>query len=294
DSQGDELMDRATLWRRAALSVPLEFVMCENVNDLYWKSINLRESIGTKYATMYRSPVQRIFELAIWKEKQEAETGTNMDPEAISKAWSEKVQLSPMAEAISPGMVDASMTVWNRLLCDPECRSVVMEAESFWGKHTPWDSVYKLEAVVKKVGRSDTSFTNARWILHAVSDEIKNGTHHQSYFSVRMLSGKGQAQNKGACDIYMYRRSLKQHCISSILGGLSFQPDMKDQVSGLFSSHAVYRSWFGYDSQTVSRQWLHGFPKALQYLIIFIGEIVYGVKYDTAIRSGTRFNTTCE
>eukprot|EP00959_Pyramimonas_sp_CCMP1952_P127751 2672101-Pyramimonas_sp.AAC.1 len=69
---------------------------------------------------------------------------------------------------------------------------------------------------------------------------------------------------------------------------------MKDQVSGLFSSHAVHRSWCGYDSQTVSRQWLRGFPKALQHLIIFIGEIVYGVKYDTAIRSGTRFNTTCE
>ncbi len=113
---------RAQMWRQTALNVPFQFILCESHDARYWKSINIRESIGVSFSSMYRTCVQRLFEINQWRVQEEQKLGHSMSAQAVADTWMAKVDVSAMGEAITVGYVDASMTVWNRLMSDPTCR----------------------------------------------------------------------------------------------------------------------------------------------------------------------------
>ena len=99
--------DEQSLKRRAcALTTPIEFAMCSNIDDRFWRRVGLRETIGALSAAS--SAVQRIFELAGRKAKQEEKTNNPMGAAAVAEAWAAKVQVSSiMGEKITVGFVDA-------------------------------------------------------------------------------------------------------------------------------------------------------------------------------------------
>ena len=207
---GDD--ERALKRRACALATPIEFVVCSNIDDRFWRSVDLRETIGAVFASMYRSAVQRISELVGWKAQQEEKTNVSMGAAAVAEAWAANVRVSSMGEKITVGFVDSALTVWDRLLADPVCRQLIMQTEDHWGKRTPWDSVYKLEAVIKKRGRpGEVALGNLRWSLSAVTDTILNETSVPQFFTVRMLQGKGQPGNKGILDLRLYKKHIRQH-----------------------------------------------------------------------------------
>ena len=159
--------DRIAPWQRAALSVPMEFVSCENVQSRYFKSVNLRESVGTDFAALHRTPVQRIFGLISWKTFQERANGKTMSVTDVADTWQKHVQTSVMSEKITAGYIDAALTVYDRLLSIEEAKAIVMDAEERWGVKSPWDSVYKLGVVIKRCGRtsSKSAVANLLWVL---------------------------------------------------------------------------------------------------------------------------------
>lgn len=65
------------------------------------------------------------------------------------------------------------------------------EAEEAFGKKTPWDSVYKLEHLLRKTLR-DVEKTN--WILMCINDLVLNNVVLSTGLSIAALSGKGRGQ----------------------------------------------------------------------------------------------------
>ncbi len=266
-------MDRALIWRSCALSVPMEFTVCASAEARHWQAINLRETIGMQYATLYRSTIQRIFELAAWKASVETTSGKKMSPASVATVWKEHVQVSSMGESINVAFIDAAMTVWDRMCQDDECRTMLLQAEDRWGKQTPWDSVYKLEAVIKKCGRPGPIATrNIRWTLAAIEDLILDHQCVPGQLSVRALSGKGHSGGKGYVDVLLFKQDLATHATGPLLHELPISPDIAKLIPPLVNSHAKYREAFGFQGVSHPRQWLGSFHPTVQELILFIGD----------------------
>ena len=274
-NQGDDNL--VSNWKKVALSVPMSFVRCTNQDDRYWKAVNLREEIGTQYATMYRSAVQRIFELVNWKKRIEKRDGvSNMSVTDVTTAWETNVTASSMGETVNYGFIDAALTVWNRMLSDPTCQQIVLTSEEEWGKRTPWDSVYKLELVIKRCGKDggETSLVNMRWVLASVSDMIKNEYAVPAFFTLRNLNGRGQPGNKGIQDVILYKMGLKMGCTKFMIELNTFKSDELDRANEYLRSHEAYRSFFGHEGEVVSRAFLNRHPKCMKDIILFFGDPV--------------------
>eukprot|EP00959_Pyramimonas_sp_CCMP1952_P188360 3939204-Pyramimonas_sp.AAC.1 len=176
---------------------------------------------------------------------------TNMSVNDVTKAWESNVTVASIGETINSGFIDAALTVWNRMLSDPICQKIILKSEEDWGKRTPWDSVYKLELVIKRCGKDggETSLINMRWVLASVTDMILNEYVVASFFTTRNLNGRGQPGNKGIQDIILYKMALKNECAKYMVELNCFKSDELDIVNEYLRSHEAYRSFFGYEGE---------------------------------------------
>ena len=272
DLQKSQSEDRIALWLRVALCVPMEFISCENVQSRYFKSVNLRESVGNDFAALHRTPVQRIFELISWKTAQERANGKTMSVADVADTWQKHVQTSVMSEKIPVSYIDTVLTVYERLLSIEEAREIVLDAEERWGVKSPWDSVYKLETIVKKCGRPSPQTTKkVMWVLEFANDTMLDSGGPLP-LSVRALSGKGHPGGKGLLDFWLYKGCLLTHLTNTLLNEVNLPTETKTEIRSLFDSPTIYRSLFGYKYETKPRQWLAKYSESVQKLIFLIGD----------------------
>lgn len=72
------------------------------------------------------------------------------------------------------------------------CARLSVEAEETFGKRTPWDSVQKLQDLVKKTMRNADTID---WVLMCINDLVLNQAVLR--LSLADLTGKGTAAGKG-------------------------------------------------------------------------------------------------
>lgn len=193
--------------------------------------------------------------------------------------------MSEMGEAITTSFVEAALTIWERLLSDQDCKGELMACEERWGKKTPWDSVYKLEILVRKCGKqSEKSLENQRWALKAVSDGITDGHLDASCCSVRNLSGKGQPGGRGTVDHLLFKKNLRSHVIGTMCASLPLTAEEKVDIDGMFQSHKTYREAFGFATEPKSRIFLSKYDASVKELIILLGDVIFGGGHDANVR----------
>lgn len=125
---------------------------------------------------------------------------------------------------------------------------------------SPWDSVYKLEALGKKAGRVRDP-NKLVWFVHAISDMMEFHGITAGEFSLAQLSGKGlkHSNGKGILDLLLMRMDLKHHLLTVWIECPGFPEDEKKQARMIFDSHAKFReqyaelSWIGRLSKDVGR-----------------------------------------
>ena len=69
-----------------------------------------------------------------------------------------------------------------------------MYCKGKWAKKTPWDSVYKFDAVVRRTPGQRTSaevLGKLGWVFRSVNDVIENKLMRREAFTCRHLLGKG-------------------------------------------------------------------------------------------------------
>ena len=69
--------------------------------------------------------VQRIFQLAAFKNKREMTTGSGLSADNLVREFNEKVSASP-GESVTVTYVTSAMAVYERILKDDTCRAIVL------------------------------------------------------------------------------------------------------------------------------------------------------------------------
>ena len=123
-----------------------------------------------------------MFQIIEFKHKQEKTTGPGMSASAVVSAYNSNMRLAT-SEEVSVGFVDSVILVWGAILRHAALRQLLVAAEERFGKSTPFDSVYKLEAVVHK---ADRDVDKIMWELMGIIDLVLNG--YPKYFSLNLLT----------------------------------------------------------------------------------------------------------
>ena len=50
-------------WLACALNTPMEFLIVPNEQAMAWRAVNMREKTGTSFEALFRSAIQRFYEV---------------------------------------------------------------------------------------------------------------------------------------------------------------------------------------------------------------------------------------
>ena len=167
----DDLM----VWRTCMLTVSFKFLQIDGNDARYWRPLQVREDAGLFGDAVKRTAVQRGYDVMEVKAMLETARAHQLGADACVSAWKANVELAPNSELVKVSFMDACFAVWNRLMSDPTCSALVLSAELL--QPSPFDSIYKLEAIVKKARtESCILFFLRGWACR--HGEIK--THHST------------------------------------------------------------------------------------------------------------------
>ncbi|CAE7861416.1 unnamed protein product [Symbiodinium necroappetens] len=281
------------LWLNLIRSWTFVFELMPSLDQCYWRSINLREHVGTSFDVFYRSCIQRAYEVIQFKlEEERKDPATTLGASAVFQAWMANVKFSTLAtgdKAFKLSFVDACLTVYNRMLCIPEVEVLILKGEERNGKDNVWTSIYQLEEVVKKIGIGAGATERTKWVVSAIQDQVDNELLQTSACSTRNLKGQGLPSNKGTVDLFLFKLGVRDLALSTWLeeAGSAVPPHNKDAVRRVFADFATYRQFFGtkVERDTVDMSWLGSFSKTLKEYVTFIEDACFGNKLDRKLKS---------
>ena len=197
--------------RKLVLSATVRFEIIDNTNDRIWRAHQLRQSEIQTGDSAKLTPLQFMFSVMSSKHMLENTLNQSLGAEQTCIEWKKHVTLATSMDEMKVGLVDAIITVWNRLMIDSDCREIVMWADNNFSP-TIFDSIYKYEAVVKKAG----TLENIRYVIAGLIDLVVHQGTSSGELAVRQLSGKGLPGGKGKIDMQIAKKdlcnALKDHC----------------------------------------------------------------------------------
>ena len=278
-------------WANLMLSLPVTFQLAASQEKLYFSGISIRENYGTGFDLLFRSTVQRIYELAIYRDSQTAK----MTYKEVAQKWKSSVTFSTITEEGDAkdwsSFVEVALSVYDRCLKHPVVQRLILDAEEKWGKQTPWDSVYKLETLVSKCGkpsgRADTAgpLDRMAWVIRRVHDFLDSEQLQRTALSVRNLSGKGLFGHKGTADLLVYKYGLGVY-IKDYLEGSVLDATQKAEIRNVFRDHETYRASFGSPGRMAEHDlsWMGALCKPARTACSVLKQLVYTTEYDAKIK----------
>lgn len=143
--------DETEEWVELIRTWPVVMECHPSTESMYWRSINFREALATDYDLLFRSSVQRMFELMQFKhaeEKSKSMAGTSKKSSVLTAKqlfdiWMSNVKFSTLSTGqdrqggqenkFSLSFVEASVLVYNRLLVHTKVRESILAAEDSAG-----------------------------------------------------------------------------------------------------------------------------------------------------------------
>ena len=132
-------------FRQAMAHAPMKFKLNDNEGNRWWGHQQLREDISELGTVLKRSTIERGWDVMHAKNML-AKAGLPTGAEACAKEWASKVKLSRASEPLTSSYVDAVFTVWPRIMDHDDLSALILRCENELEK-SPWDSMYKLEAL---------------------------------------------------------------------------------------------------------------------------------------------------
>lgn len=176
--------------------------------------------------------VQRVFQLVQWRTEEEARAGRKLSAVELFQAFSSNLTVTH-GERITESYAKLALSIHDTMLVHPTIRSLLLLAEEWFGKKSPVDSLYKLEAVQQQA----KTLPHIEWVLKCVFDAVVNKVLKVGEVSVSTLTGRKSATGKGPlCQIHFMLFSLR------ILGRESFKHILK-AAKDLQNKHD--QTWLG-------------------------------------------------
>ena len=153
-------IDDLKAWRCHALSTTTQFVDHATHDDMYFAACQLRGNMGQYHMSMPRTAMQRVYEIARFRDTQIRTHGPAVgSAQAVFHTY-ERVKTAGKQQPYSLQSVDSSLTIMARLLSIPSVQSRLLDADSWTHSDNPFDSVHKLEQIC---ARANTSLASSGW-----------------------------------------------------------------------------------------------------------------------------------
>ena len=273
-------MDLFNLFVACILALSLQ--VFRSRSDFDWARIQAREDIGKQFELLFPSCLTRMFEMTAAADQMAARLTRQPSVKEVADMWASRVKQSSMSEKVSATYIDTVMTVRKRILSCADCLRLLLEADDEFGAHSPWQSVYTMEVVAKKVGMHGC-VDRLVWIIATINHEMRAGLLDKASMSMRNFSGKGHPNNKGYCDMVLYKYDLKAHMLAQELPKLGIPAEEAKQVFARLENHAAHDA-----STKGGKAWIGIMSETAQLFFNFVASAVYGQVHDQGINTDMR------
>ncbi|CAK0895676.1 unnamed protein product [Prorocentrum cordatum] len=256
--------EKVAMLRRGLITFPVKFTVS-------------RESITAMGDAVKRTATQRFFDIMESKDVIETSLGHEVGAQRTAKMWAEKVELAPNSEKISETYVDACFTVGARLMSNAQTQKIVVEADS--SGTTPFDSIYKYEAVVKRAQSGNL----IHWCTAGLLDLVTAKMTTAGEISLRQLTGRGLPGGKGLLDLLIAKQELG-HCIIKKVHDMGLNASTLQRLETWISGHDAYRSMVGYKAGEKDASWRTALKQSSKLAIALFEDCVFKVDFDLQIK----------
>jgi hypothetical protein len=202
---------------------------------MYFAACQLRENMGQDHESMYRTALRRVYEIARFRETQLRVHGPAAGTaQAVFHAY-ERVKTAGKLQPYSLSAIDSSLTIMARLLCIPSVQNRLLDADAWDRGSNPFDSVYKLEARLRK-GKDTAGIT---WLMEMIRYVVqhKSKPSESDDLSVQGLKGKKTNGNRGYADVLLFKRDCLPYLLDNLPQELGLYPVWFTSVRWTMLSH---------------------------------------------------------
>ncbi len=136
-----------------------------------------------------------MYQLVQLRTEEETRAGKRLSSKELFQQFSKNLTITH-GEAVTDSYTKLALQLHDHLLCSPAVRQCLMDAEEFYGKKSPLDSLYKLQALHQVC----KTLAHAEWCLNYCFDGVLNRALRPSEVSITTLTGQKTALGKGPLD----------------------------------------------------------------------------------------------
>ena len=125
--------------------------------------------------------------------------------------------------------------------------SNLAKADECFGRKSPWDSIYKMEALLAKCGKDAAGISKMEWCLAMTNDAVANKLMTSGKLSHQQLTGKhrGGTASKGFLDLLLFVREVRIYCLGNVLDASTLPQAAKQTLRSVLESPLGYRKATG-------------------------------------------------
>jgi len=122
------LPQELTKWNTLLRTTTFIFERLENIHDMFWRSLNLRETARSLYKACVRTAFQRIIEITMYRQSEEKAKGKRTHAQ-IANDYQKRLTLSSGSEKITENLVAQVHSIYTKSFNHPDTMAVVQDAE---------------------------------------------------------------------------------------------------------------------------------------------------------------------
>ena len=298
-------------WRNHALTCTMVFEVLTSSDQILSRSLSIREKISSDFASLCRTPFQRVYEIWHFKQRKEEQTGgAAIPPKKLAEDFNALVKLSKISEPVVPDYVSACIMVYEKAFKHPEVQSVVAWCDEMFGVKSPFDSVYKMQNILRKCKDKSGKVV---WIFQAIIDQLKAGIVKVKDLTSTLLFGSG-GRSSGWVDMWIMKNEVLYYLTkTNTVQKFCFPVEHLSQIDRVLQSFENYRKslhpypvnkWKQQDGFNASDEaesevmasvdltWQSGWSAATLQFLNFCEDLVYGVEFDSILKTACRGSKT--
>ena len=279
----DDILRR---WKVLLLNVPTTFEKLAPGDARFWRSVNLREEVAQKFATLVRTLRERIYEVAGFKADQEKVIGKPLSSEAVEKLYKKNIKYSKLTEVVSKSFVDTAITVSTRVLALPSCVALLewMDTNIDITKQ-PFTSIYAFQALVDRAKTKEL----IEYSLEGLIDGFRAGHLSKDDFATNRL----RDQRESMVEVLMFTKVVKEHLLGQWIYELGIPKDHAQKACEVFKDFTSVRSKYNpFPGEEVDLTWMASYPQSSILTFEFLDEVVYGKEFRGRIRDAIKSHAT--
>ena len=270
-------------WKRLALSTTAELRVFSSPGARLNRAMQLRENLAGDDEAMTRTTMQRIYEIASLRQLQ-VHRGEGSSAAKIAELYKALRTKDP----IGASFIDIALTLHNRVLSNPAAERLLLVMDGRPKTANPFNSVNKLQLILNRAHKDEQLLL---WFLHAIAHMVLhlNVPADHTDLTIHGLTGKNREPgSKGTLDLLLFKYEALQFFFSKL--AISLELDQGGEW--LIQSRAHYQNHESYYSSHSSEAlpWRRGMNEAQLAFIKFAEEVIYGTRYDLAIKAMLRSN----